>query len=274
MEQQLVERARRGESHAFEELTEPLRAPLFRFIYRMVALREDAEDIQQTALLRAFESLPKYRAEASFKTWLFGIAAHLCLDLLRTRKRWRVEAQLLGEREADASPETLDGLRSLAGDPAFRFEVKEHIAFCFTCLARTLEPEQQAAILLKEVLGFTAEESAKALEISEPVFRHRLGAARKKMTADYSGLCRLIDKQGVCYQCEGLRQFMPEHARGEALVQIEVAQGIAVTPESLMEARLAIVREAGLENGSTRAMHDIFYRSLSAREEREAPGPA
>lgn len=270
-ELELVERARRGESRAFEELTDPVRAPLFRFIFRMVSLREDAEDIQQTALLRAFESLRSYRGDASFKTWLFGIAAHLCLDHLRARKRWRVEAQLLGEKEADANPDQLEGIVALASDPSFRFEVKEHVAFCFACLARTLEPEQQAALLLKEMLGFTAEESARALEISEPVFRHRLSAARRKMASDYSGLCRLIDKQGVCYQCAGLRGMMPEGARGEDLVQIEVGPGVAITPESLLDARLAIVREADLESGRTRTLHDIFFADLSEREQREAP---
>lgn len=271
MELELVERARRGESRAFDELTEPWRGQLFRFIYRMVAVREDAEDIQQSALLRAFEALPSYRAEASFKTWLFGIAAHLCLDHLRARKRWRVEAQLIGEREAEADPEAIAGVAGFANDPAFRFEVKEHIAFCFTCIARTLEPEQQAAILLKEVLGFTAEESAGVVGLSEPVFRHRLSAARKLMATSYEGLCRLIDKQGACWQCSGLRGFLAPHARGEDLVQIQVAPGIAVTPESLLDARVAIVRDADLENGRTRTMHDSFYRDLSAREEREAP---
>jgi RNA polymerase sigma-70 factor (ECF subfamily) len=271
MELELIEQARRGDGRAFELLAEPLRAPLFRFIYRMVSLREDAEDLQQTALLRAFEAMPKFRAEAAFKTWLFGIAAHLCLDHLRARKRWRVEAQLIGEQEADADPATLAGLQSLAHNPAFRFEIKEHIAFCFSCLGRTLEPEQQAVLLLKEVLGFTAQEGARALEISEPVFRHRLSAARGKLASDYQGLCRLIDKQGVCYQCAGLREFLPEHARGEQLVHIEVAPGIAVTPESLLDARLAIVREADLEHGPTRTMHDLFFQGLAPQEENRTP---
>jgi hypothetical protein len=64
---------------------------------------------------------------------------------------------------------------------------------------------------------------------------------------------------------------MPPSARGEDLVQIQVAPGIAVTAESLLDARIAIVREADLEQGRTRAMHDAFYHGLSAREQRDAP---
>jgi RNA polymerase sigma-70 factor (ECF subfamily) len=268
MELELVERATRGDGGAFEQLVEPWRRPLFRFIYRMVSLRQDAEDIEQEVLLRAFEHLPSYRKESSFKSWLFGIAAHLCLDHLRARRRWRVEAQLEGERETEASPEALAEMESIYARPDFSYEIREHVAFCFSCLARTLEPEQQAAVLLKEVLGFTAEESAKVLEVSEPVFRHKLSAARKHLAESYEGLCQLINKTGACWQCQGLREFAPEWKRGEDLVRIEVAPGVAVTADSLLDARMEMVRVADLENGRTRALHDLFFGGLTAQAER------
>ena len=105
------------------------------------------------------------------------------------------------------------------------------------------------------------------LELSEPVFRHRLSAARTTMISTYEGLCQLINKTGVCWQCRGLREFTPEAHRGRDLVQIEVAPGLNVTQENLFDSRLKIVREADLAEGATRAMHDLFYSSLSAREE-------
>ena len=264
----LVDRALSGDEGAFTELVEPLRRPLFAYVYRMVTHRADAEDLMQEVLVRVIQNLRTYRAQASFKTWVFGIATHACLDHLRAKKRWRVEAQLEGEREHDANPEEVDALQSLVSQPDFVYEVREHIAFCFACIGRTLDPEEQAAIMLKEVLGFTAQESAGILEVSEPVFRHRLSAARSKMIGSFDGLCRLIGKSGACWQCTGLHEHVPEGNRGAPLVQIEVAPGIAVTPENLFEARLAIVREADLENGKTRAMHDLFYENISEREEK------
>ena len=266
-ELKLVERARQGDRAAFGSLVEPWRKPLFGYIYRMVNLRQDAEDLLQDVFIRVLEDIRSYRGEARFKSWLFGIATHACLDHLRKRKRWRVEAQLIGEREATANPENIVQLRGLMAQPGFTYETREHIAFCFSCIARTLEPEEQAAVVLKEVLEFTNQEAAAILRLSEPVFRHRLSDARAKMTKAFDGLCALINKAGVCYQCQGLREIAPENHRGPDLVQIEVAPGMALTPDTLFDARAAIARSADLADGTTRAMHDMFYTTLSAREE-------
>src|ERR1700678_583680 len=187
-EVQLVEKARQGASLAFGSLLEPWRKPLFGYIYRMVMLRQDAEDLLQDVLVRVLEGIRTYRGEARFKSWLFGIATHVCLDHLRSKKRWRVEAQLLAEAETIGDPAKSAALRSLMQQPGFSYEIREHIAFCFSCIARTLAPEEQAALMLKEVLGFTAEEAAGILGVSEPVFRHRLSAARAQMIGDYDGL--------------------------------------------------------------------------------------
>jgi RNA polymerase sigma-70 factor (ECF subfamily) len=263
----LVARARQGDSDAVDSLVEPWRKPLFGYIYRMVALRQDAEDLLQDVLVRVLENIRDFRGEAPFKSWLFRIATHVCLDHLRHKKRWRVEAQLIGEREAHADPQRIIALRELIAQEDFRYEIREHIAFCFSCIARTLTPEEQAALMLKEVLGFTAAEAAGILQVSEPVFRHRLAAARATMMEDYEGLCALINKTGVCHQCRGLREIASEEHRGPGLVQIEVGPGVRVSPEGLFDARLAIVRDADLENGRTRAMHDVFFKQVSHREE-------
>lgn len=266
-EAQLVTRAQGGDRNALGELVEPWHRPLFAYIYRMVTLRQDAEDLLQDVLVRVMEGLPSYRSEARFKTWLFGIATHACLDHLRHRRRWRVEAQLVGEKEATSDPSKYGNVAEMLSAPGFAFEIREHIAFCFACIGRTLEPEEQAALMLREVLGFTAEEAAGILSISEPVFRHRLGDARAKMIHAYDGLCQLINKTGACWQCKGLREFAPAQNRGADLVQIQVVPGVAVTPENLFDARLEIVRQADLENGRTRSLHDAFYSGLSQREE-------
>src|SRR5690349_14888114 len=78
-ETQLVERARGGDQAALGELVEPLRRPLFSYIYRMVTHPQDSEDLLQDVLVRVMDSLPSYKADSRFKTWLFGIATHVCL---------------------------------------------------------------------------------------------------------------------------------------------------------------------------------------------------
>lgn len=266
-ETQLVERAMGGDETAFAELVEPFRKPLFSYIYRMVTNAHDAEDLMQDVLIRTLEGLRTYRGESRFKTWLFGIASHTCMDHLRNKRRWRVEAQLIGQQVTEADSEAIERVGATLSQPDFVFEIREHIAFCFSCVSRTLEPEEQAALMLREVLGFNNQEAAGMIGISEPVFRHRLSAARSKMTRSYEGLCQLINKTGACWQCRGLREFTPEANRGHDLVQIEVLPGATVTSDNLFDARLKIVREAAFPESSTRPLHDSFFEGLNRREE-------
>lgn len=266
-ESQLVAQARAGDQAAFLRLLDPWRKPLYGYIYRMVTRAQDAEDLLQDVLVRVLENLPQFRGESRFKSWVFGIATHVCLDHLRRKKRWRVEAQLEGEQRAHADEQLFEQVRSTLSQPNFVFEIREHIAACFSCVARTLEPEEQAALMLREVLDFSAQEAAKILGVSEPVFRHRLGAARATMIRSYEGLCQLVNKEGACWQCRGLREVAPEANRGPDLVQIEVKPGVALTPDALFDVRLEIVRSADLENGRTRPLHDLFFEQLTGHEE-------
>ena len=121
--------------------------------------------------------------------------------------------------------------------------------------------------MLREVLGFSNQAAAAMLEVSEPVFRHRLSSARSKMIGNYDGLRRLISKTGVCWQCKGLQEFAGPGHCGKELIQIEVAPGVEATPESLFDARLNIVRETGFPESKTRKMHDLFFEGLTRREE-------
>lgn len=271
VEASLVARAQAGDESAFEPLIEPWRQPLFGYIFRMVTHRQDAEDILQDVVLRVLRGIREFRGESQFKSWLFGIATHVCLDHLRTKKRWRTEAQLSAEQETDADPARFGAILELMHQPSFCFEIREHIAFCFSCISRALPPEQQAALMLLEVLGFTGAEAAKMLSLSESALRRLLTAARRKMTNDFDGLCALINKRGICHQCRGLREGAGPGHSGPDLVQIEVAPGVAVSAESLFDARLAIVRQADLENGTSRTLHDLFFSALTKREEGPAP---
>jgi RNA polymerase sigma-70 factor (ECF subfamily) len=262
-EERLVQRARAGDRDATDALLSPWRRPLYGYIYRLVTRREDAEDLLQETQLRAIEGIATFRGEASFKSWLFGIATHVSLDHLRRKKRWRVETQLEGEARARADPDRMAEVAAMMAQPDFSFEIREHIAFCFSCLARSLEPEKQSAIFLKEVLGFTAQEGASMLGCSEPQFRHHLSAARGAMIEAYDGMCQLINKTGACWQCRGLRELAPPSNQGPDLVQIEVGPGVAISPESLFEARLEIVRAADLEEGRTRKLHEDFFEAVT-----------
>ena len=267
-ERRLVDEAQRGDNAAFGELLEPWRRPLFGYVYRMVTHPQDAEDLTQEAVTRAFQSMSEFKGNSRFKTWLFGIATHVCLDHLRRKKRWRVETQLEGETRVGNDPDALEQLGGLMSRPDFVFEIREHVAFCLSCVGRTLEPEEQAALMLREVLAFTSREAAEILDVTESVFRHRLSSARSLMCTAYEGLCQLINKTGVCYQCKGLREHAPEENQGRDLAAITLAPGLDLTPDTLLDARIRIAREADLEDGKTRLLHQGFFSGLTEHEEK------
>jgi RNA polymerase sigma-70 factor (ECF subfamily) len=179
---------------------------------RLLGNPDEAEDALQEALLRASAQLGRFRGESSLKTWLFSITTRVALDQLRQRRRWKTEAMV---EACDDRGRT--SVESRYADPATAFDVNEHIAFCLTCVGRTLEPEAHAAVVLREVLELPHADAAAAMEITESVFRHALAEGRAAMTAEFEGLCALVNKAGACYQCRALRDLAPAGQQGPPL---------------------------------------------------------
>lgn len=256
----LLEAARSGDRAAFDRLAAPLRPALRAFIYRMVTQPEDADDLVQDTLLRAYRGLSAFRGESAFRTWLFTIAHRLCIDHLKTRRRWPWTAQLAAEKYAKSIDAELAPIHGSMTLPGFRYEVREHIAFCCACVGRSLPPEQHAAILLSEMFDFRDREGAAILGVSEPTFRHRLQAARQQMEKTFDGLCALVSKQGACYQCDVLREAAPVERRGEPVRPIGSDED---SPALRLRKRFAIARQADLDTGDSRLLHDVILRLMS-----------
>ncbi len=180
--------------------------------FRLVGHPDEAEDVLQDALVRATKSIGGFRGESALETWLFSITTRVAIDHLQARRRFR--SQIMVDACSDAGREAVLGIFE---DASTAFDVHEHISFCFGCIGRTLDPEENAAIVLREVLSLSNQECADALGVSEPIFRHRLSAARQKMEREYEGLCALVNKEGPCHQCRTLREVAPEGRKGPPL---------------------------------------------------------
>lgn len=258
-ESRLLAAARTGDRRAFDALVAAHVGPLRTFLYRLLCQPEDAADVAQDALMTAFQKLEGFRGEASFRTWLFSIGTHKGLDLLRKRKRWPVDAQARGERRTLETAQIKAQLDATIEEPEYTYEYRQHVAYCLSCVARTLPPEQSAALLLKELLLFESHDAAKVMGMSESTFRHRLSAARAAMRESYEGLCALVGKQGVCYQCAKLRDYCPPDKRGRA---IEPIADEADDPDDKLTRRLAVVQQVELDvHGSP--VHELLFRFMS-----------
>jgi RNA polymerase sigma-70 factor (ECF subfamily) len=151
----LLDRARRGDARAFEELARQIERPLFRHTARMLG-PDDAEDVVQDALLSAWKSLGSFQGN-SFRAWIFRIATNRAVDRLRSRRR-RPELPLDPPAEDDDAvawaepaapgPELAD----LAGD-------REALEVVERALA-DLPAEQRAVLLLRDIEGFAYEDIA------------------------------------------------------------------------------------------------------------------
>jgi RNA polymerase sigma-70 factor (TIGR02960 family) len=175
----LISRARAGDSDAFRELTEPHRRELRVHCYRMLGSFHDAEDALQDTLLAAWRGLGGFEGRASLRTWLYRIATNRCLNARRSAtrrqaKEWDVpgvappEPTGLGEVVwLEPFPDVLrEGAIDVPLGPEARYEQTETISLAFVTALQVLPPRQLAVLILRDVLGFRANEVAEMLDAS------------------------------------------------------------------------------------------------------------
>lgn len=189
-------------SREFEQAKGQLKS----FVFRITASVPDTEDIIQDTYVKASVKLDTFKGESSLKTWFFTIASNLAKDHLRAKKRWPVNAMDLAREESLRNPDVhiASFLEVNRTSPYGKFEVREHINLCFTCIGKTLPIEQQLVILLKEIFDFKIEEMATILNKTEGVVKHALLNARRSMQEIFDKRCSLINKTGACHQCSEL----------------------------------------------------------------------
>lgn len=225
---------------------ETFRGELKSFILRMTASVQDAEDIVQDTYIKAYTKIDTFRGESSLKTWVFAIASNLAKDLLRSKKRWPENVTDICREAALGNPQFFqEAIQIRETSPQGKFEIKEHIAFCFTCVSKSLPLEQQLALLLKEVYGFRIKEIAQIINQTDAMVKYYLHVGRSKMIEIFDHRCSLINKQGICHQCTELNGiFNPKQKQQEALVKIKmVKEAEDRSKEALFDLRLKILQE-------------------------------
>lgn len=221
-------------------------AELKSFLLRMTASVQDAEDILHDTYLKAHSKIGTFRGESSLKTWVFSIASNLARDLLKSKKRWPENVTDICKDAALGNRQFFqEAMRIRETSPQGNFEIKEHIAFCFTCVCKALPLEGHLVLLLKEIYGFKVKEISHILQMSEAMVKYHLHVNRIKMIEIFDHRCSLINKQGICYQCTELNGiFNPKQKAQEELVKIEMAREAEnKNKEELFDLRMKILQE-------------------------------
>jgi RNA polymerase sigma-70 factor (ECF subfamily) len=190
----LITRAKAGDNEAFRELTEPYRRELHVHCYRMLGSLLDAEDVLQDTLLAAWQGLGAFEGRASIRTWLYRIATNRCLNALRSASRrpareWDIpqveppEPTRLGEVVwLEPYPDTLlEGAIEIRLGPEARYQQTEAISLAFVTVLQLLPARQRAVLILREVLGYRANEVAEMLDSTVESVNSALKRARASL---------------------------------------------------------------------------------------------
>ena len=194
MTDDLIARARAGNGEAFRELTEPYRRELQVYCYRMLGSLQDAEDALQDTFLSAWQGLAAFEGRAWIRTWLYRIATNRCLNARRSASRRPAKEWDIAEYEPpeptrmgeivwlEPFPDSLlEGVMDAPLGPEARYEQAESISLAFVTALQVLPPRQLAVLVLRDVLGFHANEVADMLDTTTDSVNSLLKRARANL---------------------------------------------------------------------------------------------
>ena len=177
----MTEAIRDADEAAFAELTEPYRGELHAHCYRMLGSVHDADDALQETLLGAWKGRSGFEGRSSLRSWLYTIATNASLRILKGRKG-REMPRTTGRgddpREPLAEPLAESVWIEPYPDELLRYEQRESVELAYVAALQLLPPNQRAVLILREVLDFSAQETAEMLDTSVASVTSALQRAR------------------------------------------------------------------------------------------------
>lgn len=180
----------------FVQLTGSYRTELLAYCYRMLGSIDESEDMVQDTYMRAWRYYDRFEGRSSVRTWLYKIATSACLTALETRKRRPLPSGLsapsgaAGAPLAEADPRMLwlqpapdTILHAATGDPAAIVTLRGTIRLAFIAALQHLSARQRAVLVLRDVLGWPANDVAVILDTSTAAVNSALQRARAQLAA-------------------------------------------------------------------------------------------
>jgi len=207
----LLNAARNGDRQAVEALLQQEQSRIFRFGMNMCGNPADAGDIAQETMLAVARSLPDYRAEGSFSTWLFTIARRFCM---RKRRQGRSVAAAGGADVAD------EEIASPQAGPEEAMSQAQLGAILESAIA-TLSPEDREVLVLRDVEGLKASEVAAVLSLSESAVKSRLHRARLAVREQVApAIGRVVPESARSSACPNVLSLYSQHLEDEITPQV------------------------------------------------------
>jgi RNA polymerase sigma-70 factor (ECF subfamily) len=209
-DEELLDRARRGDAAALESLLRRYQARVFRYGMSMCRDQEDASDITQETLLAMARSVGDFRGDSSVGSWLFTIARRFCMRKRRRSKFAPAEQQSL---EA-LGPEATQHLSDPAPGPEQTAASRE-ITDALNAAIDALDPAQREVLVLRDIEGFSAPEIAKMLDLSVEAVKSRLHRARLAVRQQVAPLLGVTATSASSSQCPDVLAMFSQHLEGD-----------------------------------------------------------
>jgi len=216
----------------FDAEIERHRRELHVHCYRMLASFDEAEDAVQETLLRAWKGRDGFAGDEGLRAWLYRIATNVCLDLIRARSRQVARLSSLAEVPwLQPYPDRLLDEIGSGDSPDEAVVARETIELAFLAAMQILPPRQRAALILRDVLGMPASETASLLETSVAAANSALQRARVAMQGhlprrrlEWASLEATPEERSL------LDRFIDAHERCDTAAAVAIASaGIRVT---------------------------------------------
>ncbi len=179
-ELELVQRARRGDLQAYDELVRRYQERIYATIYHMTANHEDANDLAQETFVKAFRALRSFKGGSSFYTWLYRIAVNKTINFLKQR-RGRAHMSL---NDLDFNAEHDPDLVSLISDKTPRREAHlNELQERLNAAMQKLSEVHRLVVTLHDIQGLPHEEIARIMDCNVGTVRSRLFYARQQLQA-------------------------------------------------------------------------------------------
>ncbi len=171
-ESQLLDMAKTGSLPAFEELISLYEKKVFNYCYRMTNCREDAEDLTQEVFLKVYRSLPSFKGNSQFSTWLYRIAHNICIDKFRKQKAVVVPL-VKGEEDEEREIQ----LKAEGPSPEDILLSKEQQSVIQKGI-ESLKPDYRSVIVLRDIQHYSYEEIADILKLPLGTVKSHISRAR------------------------------------------------------------------------------------------------
>lgn len=188
-EEKLISRAAKGDASAFNELLGMHENRMYAVCLRMCGNHEDAQDCLQEAMLRVYRAISGFKGQSTFSTWLYRVTMNTCLDELR-RKKNKQSTSLDGLLDAGWSP-------SDERDTPERHAVRSEMHAEVQRVISELPEDMRAAIVLRDIQGFSYEEISQMLNINVGTIKSRISRGREKLREKFLAKSELFDREDV-----------------------------------------------------------------------------